>query len=119
MDSKILVIVGGILAGLVVLVGGGIAVAVIVSDDPAPAPVAVATPTPTLPSTPVVPDDTFVIDVLEKTWETTSEQERDALCFLFNYDPDKAWEAFDSGAEHLVKRETFDYFFGGKCSGTY
>jgi len=114
MDNKTL---AWLFAGIALLCATALGVSIVVAggDEGAPAPV-VTSESPTPSASPTVDPDQFVLDIMEDAWNKQSYTDQKNLCVLFNYAPDRAWSAFDDGSEHLVSRELFDEFFGGKCA---
>jgi len=113
MDSttKAFLIIGSIL--MVCLTALGIAVVVSGGDDSIPAPVPeTSTPAPTETSD----SDEAMLRVLEGVWNDTPPADQQNLCILFNYSPEEAWDAFNSGANDLLAKELLMEFFAGKCS---
>ena len=108
-----------VIAGLVVFCVTALGIAFIVAggDNAAPAPTVTSQPAPAPSET--SGGDEFILGIMKQTWDKTSYADQQSLCNLFNYAPDQAWEAFDSGSEHLVSRDVFDTFFAEKCSSIY
>lgn len=113
--TKAVLIIGSVL--MVCLTALGIAVVVSGDDEPAPVPTVTApAPEPDVSSTPTSGSDEYLLGVLQETWDAQSYSDQQALCTLYRYDREAAWDAFDSGAEHLLPEDLFYQFFDEKCS---
>lgn len=111
MDNKVLT---AIIAGVLLLCGTAIGItALLVSGgDGAP-----AEPTTTsAPSTPEPVETSDPLrDLLEDIWNDQSAADQESMCWLFDLDPDKAFNVFDDGSEGLLPEETFMDFFEEQC----
>jgi hypothetical protein len=107
--DKTTAIVVGTMSVVLMLVLGAVGIAVITSNDDAPAPVITSSPAPVETSDPIR-------DILEDTWNDQSASDQESLCFLFNYDQDRAFDAFNDGSEGLVPEDTFMEFFSVECA---
>ena len=75
----------------------------------------------------IVADDTTTDDdapldedaaqlALQITWDDLDREERRNICFLYDTDPDLAWDVFETGAgEGTFNQEQFDEFFADAC----
>jgi len=110
--NKVLVIVGGVLAGLLIVVGGVLGYTAINSDDPAPAP-SITTPTDTTDPT------TVMTDIMEQQWATMSYSDQQTFCSGLLSIPDEMFrsfsDAFERSAGTAFPRSVFDSFYGAKC----
>lgn len=55
-------------------------------------------------------------EVLAQVWTQFTQIEKDNMCYVFNNEPETAWEAFDYGAEGAVPKAEFYTFFTNECS---
>ena len=99
--DKTTAIVVGTMSVVLMLVLGAVGIAVITNDDDsAPAPVTSSTPAPSDTSDPL-------LDILEETWNSQSPNEQELLCTYYKYDPERAYDSFNEGADGLLPEETF------------
>lgn len=54
-------------------------------------------------------------DALEFAWNTLNDEEKTAVCTLFNISPDQAFASFNEGADGAVSQFEFNSFFSQTC----
>ena len=98
-------------------IGIGIAgLALVGCTQAAPAPVVTVTaPAPTVTVQPPAQTNEYQ-DAMEYAWSTLTQSDKDSVCLIFNYDPQEAWDAFNSEAGNSVPQSEFNAFLTSKCS---
>ena len=87
----------------------------------APAPtVTVTPPVEDVPeyTPPVAPDtmsDSTKLTLMNEVWSTYSAADQAAMCYLWNTDPNSAWNSFNEGSDGSLDKATFARFFNSKC----
>lgn len=98
-------------------IGIGLAgLALVGCTQAAPAPVVTVTaPAPTVTVKPPPVQNEYQSQ-MEYAWSTLTSTDKEGICYLFNYSPQEAWDAFNSTANDSVPRSEFEYFLNEKCN---
>lgn len=81
----------------------------------APGPTVTATPEYTAPEPEYTPSDTTALALMNDVWNTYPASDRAAMCYLWNTDPNAAWQSFNEGSDGSLDQATFARFFNSKC----
>lgn len=90
--------------------------------------VTVTQPAPTVTVTPPVEDipeytppqtdtlsDSTKLTLMNEVWNTYPASDQAAMCYLWNTDPNAAWQSFNEGSDGSLDKATFARFFNTKC----
>lgn len=87
------------------------------TSQPVPAVTVTATPEPayTAPAPEYTPSTDTALALMDEVWNTYPASDQAAMCYLWNTDPNSAWQSFNEGSDGSLDKATFARFFNSKC----
>ena len=80
-----------------------------------PAPTVTVTPDYIAPEPEYTPSTDTELALMDEVWDTYPASDQAAMCYLWNTDPNSAWNSFNEGSDGSLDKATFARFFNSKC----